>query len=199
MNTEQQILEAAIEEFAAKGFKGARTTDIASRAGVTHAMLHYYFRTKQQLFEHIVREKFHLLMDLFAGALTEPGATIQERLVRGVGRHFDFVCANPYLPHLMVSVMENNAVNISELMGGISAKIKELVASAQEELDAASARGEIAPVSVVMLLSDIISLNIFPFFAPRLLLDAVLPMSREEFLAAKRQENIETILKRISL
>ncbi len=199
MSTEQQILEAAIEEFAVKGFSGARTAEIAARAGVTHAMLHYYFRTKQQLFEHIVREKFHLLMDLFAGALTEPGTTIQERLARGVGRHFDFVCANPYLPKLMVSVMENDAFHIDELMSSISAKISNLVTSAQAELDAAAARGEIAPVSVIMLLSDIVSLNIFPFFAPKLLLDTILPMSREEFLAAKRQENIETILKRIRL
>ena len=52
--TEQLILEAAEEEFLLKGFDGARTTAIAERAGVTHAMLHYYFRTKEQLFERIV-------------------------------------------------------------------------------------------------------------------------------------------------
>ena len=50
-NKEQQILAAAEQEFLTKGFDGARTTTIAKAAGVTHAMLHYYFRTKEQLFE----------------------------------------------------------------------------------------------------------------------------------------------------
>ena len=44
-NKEQEILKAAEDLFAEKGFKGATTTLIASRAGVTHAMLHYYYRT----------------------------------------------------------------------------------------------------------------------------------------------------------
>lgn len=53
-NTEQLILEAAEQEFFAKGFGGARTAVIAENAGVTHAMLHYYFRKKEYLFERIV-------------------------------------------------------------------------------------------------------------------------------------------------
>ena len=49
-NKEQDILKAAEMLFAEKGFKGATTTLIAAQAGVTHAMLHYYFRTKDQIF-----------------------------------------------------------------------------------------------------------------------------------------------------
>lgn len=51
-DTEERILKAAETEFFTKGFDGARTTSIAERAGVTHAMLHYYFRSKALLFEH---------------------------------------------------------------------------------------------------------------------------------------------------
>lgn len=57
-NKEHEILVAAEQEFLTKGFDGARTTSIAQAAGVTHAMLHYYFRTKEQLFERIVDDKF---------------------------------------------------------------------------------------------------------------------------------------------
>ena len=53
-DTETRILEAAEKEFFEKGYAGARTTSIAEAAGVTHAMLHYYFRTKDNLFERIV-------------------------------------------------------------------------------------------------------------------------------------------------
>ena len=54
---EQQILEAAEKEFLEKGYNGARTTSIAKAADVTHAMLHYYFRTKEQLFERFIDKK----------------------------------------------------------------------------------------------------------------------------------------------
>lgn len=199
MNTEQQILDAAIEEFALKGFNGARTTDIASRAGVTHAMLHYYFRTKQHLFERIINDKLELLIDLIAGALNEPGATIRERLARGVGKHFDFVSQNPYLPHLIISMMTNNPEMTGQIISGISVKIKELVGRFQSEFDRAAEEGKIAKVNVIMLLSDIVSLNIFPFLASKVLIETLIPLDREQFLAAKRAENIETILKRISL
>ena len=58
---EQAILAAAEQEFLAKGFDGARTTSIAAAAGVTHAMLHYYFRTKENIFERILDEKLRLM------------------------------------------------------------------------------------------------------------------------------------------
>ena len=56
-NKEQAIIDAAEREFLTKGFDGARTTSIAQAAGVTHAMLHYYFRTKEKIFERILDER----------------------------------------------------------------------------------------------------------------------------------------------
>lgn len=55
-NTEQNILDAAEAIFLEKGYSGTTTTEIAKRAGVNHAMLHYYYRTKENLFE-IIFEK----------------------------------------------------------------------------------------------------------------------------------------------
>lgn len=199
MNTEQQILDAAIEEFATKGFNGARTTDIAARAGVTHAMLHYYFRSKQLLFERIFQSKFHLIIDLIAGALEESGTTIQERIARGVGAHFDFVCANPLLPRLFISLTTDNPGIIKQISEEATNKIHTVASRFQAEIDKEAAEGKIAKVNVIMLLSDIVSLNIFPFLAPEALIKEFLSANREEFLAAKRAENIETILKRIRL
>ena len=72
-NKEQAILEAAEREFIVKGFAGARTTSIAEAAGVTHAMLHYYFRTKEQLFERILDEKMRLMGESVLAAFGQPG------------------------------------------------------------------------------------------------------------------------------
>ena len=68
-DTESRILIAAEQEFMAKGYAGARTTSIAEAAGVTHAMLHYYFRTKDKLFERIIAEKTALLKELMLGSI----------------------------------------------------------------------------------------------------------------------------------
>lgn len=57
ITTEQLILEAAEAEFLDKGYGKARTTEIARRAGVNHSMLHYYFRTKENLFEVVFQKK----------------------------------------------------------------------------------------------------------------------------------------------
>ena len=80
---EQAILAAAEQEFLAKGFDGARTTSIAAAAGVTHAMLHYYFRTKENIFERILDEVImpclfvlgqHLYAALYRHAVAPPFA-----------------------------------------------------------------------------------------------------------------------------
>ena len=102
-NKEQAILEAAEREFLDKGFAGARTTSIAEAAGVTHAMLHYYFRTKEQLFERILDEKTRLMSQSVLTAFGQPDLPLQERIRDGVESHFDFIAANPDLPRFIVN------------------------------------------------------------------------------------------------
>lgn len=67
-NTRTEILEAARVEFFAHGYEGARLQKIADQIGVTKAMIHYYFNTKKELFEHVykqsVREIFGDLPDI---------------------------------------------------------------------------------------------------------------------------------------
>ena len=101
-NKEQEILKAAEQEFLTKGYDGARTTSIALAAGVTHAMLHYYFRTKEQLFDRIVESKFVTMSQSLIAILGDPTLPIVERIKGGIEAHFDFVAANPELPRLLV-------------------------------------------------------------------------------------------------
>ena len=100
---EQAILEAAEREFLKKGFDGARTTSIAAAAGVTHAMLHYYFRTKEQLFERILDEKMRMMGQSVLAAFGDARLPLIERLRNGIERHFDFIAANPDLPRFIVN------------------------------------------------------------------------------------------------
>ena len=79
-NKENDILRAAEREFLAKGFSGARTVSIAQAAGVTHAMLHYYFRTKEQLFARIPDEKIPVMRQSVLASLDQPGLQTLQRL-----------------------------------------------------------------------------------------------------------------------
>ena len=110
---EQAILAAAEQEFLAKGFDGARTTSIAAAAGVTHAMLHYYFRTKENIFERILDEKLRLMGESVLAAFGDPALPFLERIQEGLSRHFDFTAANPPCRFPNGCATASNAISIS--------------------------------------------------------------------------------------
>nr|MBP6793720.1 helix-turn-helix transcriptional regulator [Saprospiraceae bacterium] len=64
-DTEIRIIAAAERIFLLKGLDGARMQDIADEASINKAMLHYYFRNKQQLFDIILDDKISKVFDVF--------------------------------------------------------------------------------------------------------------------------------------
>lgn len=199
-HTEDRILQAAEAEFLAKGYAGARTTAIAEAAGVTHAMLHYYFRTKDKLFERILNEKIQLVRDIMLFGIGDPGRPLEERIVATIERHFDFLAANPSLPRFMV----NEVFSIPERMMLITDQMKLhaplLLAGLQREIDDLAAEGRCRRVDARMLLLDIISLNIFTFMADPIVRSLMgNSCENEQFLAARKRENVETIMRKLGL
>lgn len=93
ISSEQLILEAAEQEFLTKGYDGARTISIAQKAGVTHAMLHYYYRTKRQLFECILAKTINTVKETMLAAMGDPDMPLVERLKDGIASHFDHMVA----------------------------------------------------------------------------------------------------------
>lgn len=77
LTTEQKILIAAREEFAQKGFYGAKTISIAQAAGVTHAMLHYYYRTKQRLYDRIAKDNQNRMFSVLSLSVTDNKISIR--------------------------------------------------------------------------------------------------------------------------
>lgn len=196
---EQAILAAAEREFLAKGFDGARTTSIAAAAGVTHAMLHYYFRTKENLFNHVLDEKMRLLGESVLTAFGDPGLPFLERIREGMSRHFDFIAANPDLPRFIVNEVTSKPARYDAMRQKIQPIIEMLVGSVQREMDELAERGEVERMDVRHLMLDILSLNIFPFVAYpiiRPLIEDVVA-DREDFIARRKRENIETIMRRL--
>ena len=196
---EQLILAAAEQEFLSKGYDGARTTSIAQAAGVTHAMLHYYYRTKEQLFERIVDEKFATMSHSMFTILGDPSLPIVERIKGGIAAHFDFVAENPLLPRFVINEIISRPERYELLYKRIGDIIDNISNGLQSEIDHAAERGEMEKVDIKMLFISIMSLNIFTFLAYPFMKPALgeLMADRERFLAERKAENIETILRRI--
>lgn len=196
---EQLILAAAEQEFLTKGYDGARTTSIAQAAGVTHAMLHYYFRTKGQLFERIVDEKFATMSHSMFAIMGDPSLPIVERIKGGIAAHFDFIADNPLLPHFVINEIVSRPERYEVLYKRAGIIIETIYRDLQLEIDRAAERGEIEKVDIKMLFISIMSMNIFTFLAYPFMepLMGNLMADREQFLTARKAENIETILRRI--
>lgn len=198
-NKEQEILTAAEQEFLTRGYDGARTTSIAQAAGVTHAMLHYYFRTKEQLFDRIVESKFATMSQSLIAIFGDPTLPIVERIKGGIEAHFDFVAANPELPRFVINEIVSRPERYDILYKRVGSVVDNVYNGLQADIDRAAERGEIERVDAKMILISIMSLNIFTFIAYPFMepLMGELMADRERFLTTRKAENVETILKRI--
>lgn len=198
-DTETRILEAAEREFLTKGFTSARTTAIAEAAGVTHAMLHYYYRTKDKLFGKVIDEKLSSIAKTFVINVEEEN-TLPECVRKAVESHFDFVRANPMLPRFLASEVfanENLMQMLKEKVGSLAAST---ICRLQEKIDIAASRDECDSMDATDLVLDIVSLNVFPILAApmvRKVKDLKTEKEYDEFLDSRKEENVKTILSRL--
>lgn len=199
LSTEELILQAAEKEFLQKGFAGARTTAIAEAAGVTHAMLHYYFRTKDKLFEKILNAKITLIRDIMLGSIGDVKKPLFEKIKETVEQHLDFIAANPDLPRFMVNEVFYQPERIDYILSVMKTHAPLVVANLQREIDDMARRGECRQVNAAMLILDIVSLNLFSFMAAPMV-DVMIGDLRADpkaFLEARKKENVETILRKL--
>ena len=195
---EQQILEAAEREFLKKGYDGARTTSIAKAAGVTHAMLHYYFRTKEQLFERFIDKKMSEVVPLLTHLFGNSDLPLVERIEKTISVHFDFVATNPDLPRFLI----NEILPYKERCDLFYSKVANLLHlfnNLQREVNEAAARGEVEQFNVLLLFQSILSLNIFPSLMANMIENLMSnnEQSMKEIFAQRKAENIELIMRRI--
>lgn len=98
--TRAAILKAALEEFSYEGVAGARTDEIARRAGVNKALLYYYFKDKEGLYAATLDEVFAGVSARLQAALDSEGSP-RQRLLGYVEAHFDFIAGSPLYPRLV--------------------------------------------------------------------------------------------------
>src|SRR5579859_3339176 len=90
-STEAKIKEAARKLFTQKGFAATRTRDIAEEAGINLALLNYYFRSKQKLFDLIMMENFRQFIGGMSANFVDESLSMEERIGKVVNAYIDFL------------------------------------------------------------------------------------------------------------
>lgn len=164
-NTEVQILEAAKNVFQRKGMAGARMQEIANEAGINKAMLHYYYRSKEMLFNAVFKKAFALLAPELNHILND-NAPVIEKIKLFTVNYTGFLINHPYLPNFIITEINRNPQFITDLLSKNSfLTIDNFKAQLQTEID----KGLIRPITADQLFVNIIALNIFPFLAKPLI------------------------------
>lgn len=196
---EEKIILAAEEIFMNKGFDATSTTDIAKKVGCNQALIHYYFRTKENLFQQIFMKKFQLVLS-FIIQENQP-TDIEKALLRFIDNYFVMLSQNRKLPFFLITELimneeRRNMLRLHLLMQseklGYYANWDKLV---KEEIK----NGKIRPIETIDLTLDVISLVVFPFLSLPLYSDLFQSneVQLENYLQHRKEEIVTLILKGI--
>src|SRR5690554_2974842 len=165
LDTEEQILSAAETVFQKKGMDGARMQEIADEAGINKALLHYYYRSKQLLFEAVFSSAFSLLAPQINKILNDD-SSIEDKVRNFTNNYISFISKHPYLPNFIIQELNRNPKFFEKIQQNSAFptfdKFENQVALEVEQ-------GILKPTDGKQLFINIISMNIFPFIATPLI------------------------------
>ena len=195
--TETEILIAAKEIFQQKGMAGARMQEIADKAKINKALLHYYYRSKQLLFEAVFKSAFSLLAPQLNKVLDDD-SDLFEKIRKFTENYVSFVIKHPYLPNFVVQELNKNPEFVQKLR---SEKNFPSIEKFKLQVSDAINHGIIKPIEAEQLFINIISLNIFPFIGEPLLM-ALVNVDKESYnkiLENRKTEVAEFIINSIKI
>jgi AcrR family transcriptional regulator len=158
-NAEESILTAAVEIFQSKGFAAARMQEIADKAGINKALLHYYFRNKQLLFEAVFKSAMGQLVPEVS-RIFNADMSISEKITQFVAHYIPFVSENRFLPVFIIQELNNNPEFADRFFS--SSSLPQTEKFRKQLLDAVVA-GEIRKIVPEQFILDLFSVVVFPF------------------------------------
>jgi TetR/AcrR family transcriptional regulator len=195
-NMEQAILQAAEQLFLKKGFALTSTTEIAEVAGCNQALIHYYFRTKERLFEAIFEKKAALFFSNII-EITDSSMSFEDTLRRTIEAHFEMLRANQQLPFFLVNELTTNPSRIETLKKIVGPRIGEVYARVSRWFAEEASKGSIRPIDPFDLIYSVVTLNVGAFLAAPIVKNArgIDDSSFERYLDERREANVDLILK----
>ncbi|MDH3381584.1 MAG: TetR/AcrR family transcriptional regulator [Flavobacteriaceae bacterium] len=164
-NTESEILNAAKRIFLLKGMDGARMQEIADEANINKSLLHYYYRSKQLLFEAVFKSAFSMLAPQL-NAVMNDDSPLFDKISNFTYNYISFVAKHPYLPNFIIQELNRNPEFLNNLM---NEKHFPKIDKFKKQLEEQIAQGTIRTIKAEQLFINIMALNMFPFLASPLI------------------------------
>ena len=180
---EAKIIEAAKSLFIEKGFAETSMSEIATRVGINRPGLHYYFRTKDKMFQAVFGMIGQAILPKVQDILSQPDIPLSQRIETVIDTYYTTFRKAPYLPLFMLKEMQRDVDHLLNALSNSPAKeaLDKLIAGLQEEMK----QGKLRPVPLRVVFFTFYSLMACPFltknFSSRLFLSE--NESFEEMLA----------------
>ena len=158
-STQDRILEAARKVFIEKGMAGARMQDIANEAGINKALLHYYFTSKDMLFEQIFSNTSKTFIP-HVNELLQSDIPLFEKIEHICADYISMVMRNPFMPLFLINEVNKQSSDFLKRMWG---KQKPDLSKFIEQVKQEVKKGTIKPIHPAHLYMNIMSMCVFPF------------------------------------
>jgi len=162
INTEEKIKNAARAVFHKKGFAATRTRDIAEEAGINLALLNYYFRSKEKLFNLIMMETFSGFIKSIVVIFNDETTSLENKVESIASAYIDLLIMEPQIPLFIMSEIRSHP---DQLLKTINAKNIITNSAFARQYQQGVKEGKIAPVNILHFIMNLLGLTIFPFIA----------------------------------
>jgi len=164
-STEEKIKAAARIVFMRKGYAATRTRDIAEESGLNLALINYYFRSKENLFNIVMLELCQLFVSSVKELLNDPNTTLQQKVEKLVNHYIDMLLVNPGLPFFILNEAHNNPELLLSRIG-MGNDAENLYITTQWKERQKLIGHNINPLHIIL---NTMSMTVFPFVAAPIL------------------------------
>ena len=193
-NMEEQILLVAKELFMQYGYEGVSTTQVAKAVGCNQALVHYYYRTKQNLFKIICQQEIQKMLKILAD-IPQEDISFEDFIEKIIEAQIGFLKNNPDAPFFIIGELRHNSEVLKMMRELFSEFGKEIVGKIRLFVQMKQSKGELNDVSIEDLLIDIVSLDVMSFVG-QVLFTQILEMDSQtqEVFLERRKTHIKKLI-----
>lgn len=193
-NMEQQILFVARDLFVQHGYEGVSTTQVAKAVGCNQALVHYYYRTKQNLFKIICQQEIQKMLKILAD-IPQEDISFEDFIEKIIEAQIGFLKNNPDAPFFIIGELRHNSEVLKMMRELFSEFGKEIVGKIRLFVQMKQSKGELNDVSIEDLLIDIVSLDVMSFVG-QVLFTQILEMDSQtqEVFLERRKTHIKKLI-----
>lgn len=185
LTTQQKIITAARIVFTKKGYSATRTRDIAEESGINLALINYHFKSKDNLFEIVILEKFEELFGMINPILSDTQISLEEKIESLVTNYTNLLLANEDLPIFVLNELKTNECILEKALQNARMLSQPIIEKQLRE------RG--FKISTLNFIMNTVSLTLFPFLSKPLFVSSGL-LKEKEFsnFVMDRKQHIPT-------